>query len=125
MGREIAGTLKFYLVETSPEIKLYASPINFDPRNPYFPISSPREYSNELATEINNNGGKALAFEMDVSSIKDTEMLAKKTASQFGSIDILVNNASLYVRIKMSRVSVLELDPEEWDKDYKRRQKKS
>ena len=52
MGREMAGILKFYLVEARPEIKLYASPINLDPRAPYFPISYPGEYSSELATGI-------------------------------------------------------------------------
>jgi predicted AlkP superfamily phosphohydrolase/phosphomutase len=52
LGREMKGILKFYLVELSPELKLYASPINFDPRDPYFPISYPRDYSNELATRF-------------------------------------------------------------------------
>ena len=46
------GILKFYLVELSPELKLYASPINFDPRDPYFPISYPKEYSTELANRL-------------------------------------------------------------------------
>ncbi len=52
MGREMKGILKFYLVELSPELKLYASPINFDPRDPYFPISYPKEYSAELVTRL-------------------------------------------------------------------------
>lgn len=50
--RKMRGILKFYLVERDPELKLYASPINFDPREPFFPLSYPHEYSNELATEI-------------------------------------------------------------------------
>lgn len=52
LGREMKGILKFYLVELSPELKLYASPINFDPREPYFPISYPRDYSTELANRF-------------------------------------------------------------------------
>jgi predicted AlkP superfamily phosphohydrolase/phosphomutase len=50
--RKMRGILKFYLVETDPELKLYASPINFDPREPFFPLSHPSEYSSEMATEI-------------------------------------------------------------------------
>jgi predicted AlkP superfamily phosphohydrolase/phosphomutase len=50
--RTMRGILKFYLVEMEPELKLYASPINFDPREPFFTLSHPRDYSNELATEI-------------------------------------------------------------------------
>jgi predicted AlkP superfamily phosphohydrolase/phosphomutase len=52
IGREMKGILKFYLVELSPELKLYASPINFDPRDPYFPISYPKEYSAELVKQL-------------------------------------------------------------------------
>jgi predicted AlkP superfamily phosphohydrolase/phosphomutase len=52
MGKKLSGILKFYLVEVSPDIKLYASPINFDPRDPFFPISYPGDYAAELATAI-------------------------------------------------------------------------
>ncbi|MBL7196593.1 MAG: alkaline phosphatase family protein [Candidatus Omnitrophica bacterium] len=50
--KKIKGILRFYLVEKSPEFKLYISPINFDPRAPFFQISHPKGYSNELAREI-------------------------------------------------------------------------
>ncbi len=46
------GIFKFYLVETDPEFKLYISPINFDPREPFFAISYPKNYSNDLAGDI-------------------------------------------------------------------------
>ncbi|PIU40930.1 MAG: hypothetical protein COS99_08495 [Candidatus Omnitrophica bacterium CG07_land_8_20_14_0_80_42_15] len=46
------GILRFYLVETEPEFKLYLSPINFDPREPLFQISYPPNYSKELADNI-------------------------------------------------------------------------
>ena len=32
--------------------RLYASPINFDPQSPFFPISDPPEYAGELARRI-------------------------------------------------------------------------
>ncbi len=46
------GILKFFLVETYPEFKLYISPINMDPRAPFYQISEPRNYSRELAEKV-------------------------------------------------------------------------
>lgn len=50
--KKIKGIVKFYLVETEPALKLYVSPINFDPRDPFFRISYPKSYSKELAQHI-------------------------------------------------------------------------
>ncbi len=50
--RKTKGIFKAYLVSTEPEIRLYVSPINFDPRKPFFPISFPGKYSRELARDI-------------------------------------------------------------------------
>lgn len=50
--RKARGILKFYLAEASPDFKLYISPINFDPRRPFYPISHPKGYSRELAEDI-------------------------------------------------------------------------
>ncbi len=50
--RSIRGIVRFYLVEAGPGFQLYASPVNFDPTSPAFPISHPAEYSREIADEI-------------------------------------------------------------------------
>lgn len=50
--RKIKGIFKFYLVEAEPELNLYISPINFDPREPFFKISYPGNYSKELADAL-------------------------------------------------------------------------
>ncbi len=50
--RKAKGIFKFYLVQAEPEFKLYISPINFDPREPFFPISSPPGYSRQLAERV-------------------------------------------------------------------------
>jgi predicted AlkP superfamily phosphohydrolase/phosphomutase len=50
--KKIKGIFKFYLAEASPELKIYISPINIDPRKPFLPISSPRGYSKELSDKI-------------------------------------------------------------------------
>lgn len=47
-----SGMVRFYLVSVSPQLNLYVSPINFDPRAPAFPISFPAHYAEELADEI-------------------------------------------------------------------------
>jgi predicted AlkP superfamily phosphohydrolase/phosphomutase len=50
--KNMKGIFKFYLAQISPEFKLYVSPINFDPRSPFFQISHPKNYSKLLAGDI-------------------------------------------------------------------------
>jgi predicted AlkP superfamily phosphohydrolase/phosphomutase len=44
--------LRFYLVQLAPTFELYASPVNFDPESPMFPISSPPEYARQLEATL-------------------------------------------------------------------------
>lgn len=48
----VRGMLRFHLIRLAPEFELYASPVNFDPDAPLYPISSPPEYAKELATQL-------------------------------------------------------------------------
>jgi predicted AlkP superfamily phosphohydrolase/phosphomutase len=50
--RKAHGVLRFYLKSINPDLELYASPINFDPQKPLFPISFPYNYSKKLAKKI-------------------------------------------------------------------------
>ncbi|MBD3272680.1 MAG: hypothetical protein GF384_09115 [Elusimicrobia bacterium] len=50
--KKASGIFRFYLNQLTPHFELYISPINFNPRNPLFPISYPSGYSNELADHI-------------------------------------------------------------------------
>ena len=43
------STCRFYILQSSPELRVYMSPLNLDPENPPLPISSPPGYSAELA----------------------------------------------------------------------------
>ncbi len=52
MLRTARGLVRFHLVRLEPEVELLASPINFDPDAPLFPISAPGEYVRDLANEI-------------------------------------------------------------------------
>jgi predicted AlkP superfamily phosphohydrolase/phosphomutase len=47
-----SGMVRFLLVRTEPHLELYASPVNFDPAAPPFPISHPWDYANELARRL-------------------------------------------------------------------------
>jgi predicted AlkP superfamily phosphohydrolase/phosphomutase len=50
--QSIRGLVRFYLASLAPELELYASPVNFAPEAPMFPISAPAEYAGELASSI-------------------------------------------------------------------------
>lgn len=49
---EVSGICRFYLMETRPSLRLYITPIQLDPRAPAMPISTPHEYSRELAEAV-------------------------------------------------------------------------
>jgi predicted AlkP superfamily phosphohydrolase/phosphomutase len=46
--QSVRGMVRFHLVRTGPALELYASPVNYDPHEPWFPISHPWEYAGEL-----------------------------------------------------------------------------
>lgn len=45
----LGGMVRFYLRSVRPDFELYASPVQFDPMAPALPISTPDDYSAELA----------------------------------------------------------------------------
>ncbi len=47
--KKLHGIFKFYLVGIKPDLELYISPIQFDPRRPFFAISHPSGYTKEIA----------------------------------------------------------------------------
>lgn len=54
-----------------------------------------QEKLNELASEIGNLGGKAVAYALDVTDEEQIKSAVKAAIAQFGKIDILVNNAGI------------------------------
>ena len=50
--QSVCGQVRFYLRALTPCLELYASPVQFDPSSPLFPVSTPGEYAKELAAEI-------------------------------------------------------------------------
>jgi predicted AlkP superfamily phosphohydrolase/phosphomutase len=49
---KISGICRFYLKQVQPDFELYISPINMDPLEPPFPISTPDDYSKQLAKSV-------------------------------------------------------------------------
>ena len=68
----------------------------------------------ETARSIQEAGGQAVAVRVDVSSEDDTLRMAREAVDAFGAIDILVNNAAIYVSIH--RRPFYEISTEEWDR---------
>jgi len=56
VGGPMSGIVRFYLRSIEPEVELYASPINIDPRNPAAPVSLPESASVELADDVEGIG---------------------------------------------------------------------
>ncbi|HEX2242736.1 MAG TPA: 3-oxoacyl-ACP reductase family protein [Gammaproteobacteria bacterium] len=67
-----------------------------------------------VASEIRAAGGEALALKIDVSDEADTDRMALETVKAFGRIDILVNNAAIFINIQ--RHPFYEITAEEWDR---------
>lgn len=70
----------------------------------------------ETAQIINNNGGRAIVIQADVSQDKDVRAMVDQLARKFGTVDLLVNNASITRHIA---IDDLEAVTEEiWDELY-------
>jgi NAD(P)-dependent dehydrogenase (short-subunit alcohol dehydrogenase family) len=66
----------------------------------------------ETADSIEAEGGRAAFTTADVSDVDSTEAMAATAASQFGGIDLLVNNAAIFAGLK--RTPLTELPLERW-----------
>lgn len=64
----------------------------------------------KVAEEIEALGRRSLAMKADVSEKRDVENLMERTVREFGTIDILVNNAVVY-----TGGPLVELSEENWD----------
>ncbi len=69
-----------------------------------------------VAQELRQAGHEAIAYPCDVSNEQQMLDMARLTVEKFGRIDILVNNASIFVTVPMSRLPFDQIDPEEWDR---------
>jgi NAD(P)-dependent dehydrogenase (short-subunit alcohol dehydrogenase family) len=69
-----------------------------------------------VVEEISSLGGRALAVAADVSDEASTEQMAKTASTEFGRVDVLVNNAAYFKQVQRGPFADLTVD--EWDKAF-------
>jgi 3-oxoacyl-[acyl-carrier protein] reductase len=67
--------------------------------------SSSKEGADRVVAEIKGKGGKAIAVQADVSKQKDIERLFAETKKEFGTLDVLINNAGVYEFAPLAEVT--------------------
>ena len=50
--KSVRGMFRVYLQQAHPYLRVYVSPVNIDPEDPALPISTPREFSSQLAGAV-------------------------------------------------------------------------
>lgn len=68
------------------------------------------------ADELRAKGYSAWARTTDVTKLDSVEGLVRDTVGRYGRIDVLLNNAAVYLHPKVWMGPVEELPPEEWDR---------
>lgn len=66
-----------------------------------------------MAREIEAAGGKAISVTTNVADTASVNAMIEKSASTFGGIDILVNNAAIFASLSMKPITAIT--DEEWD----------
>jgi len=68
---KVHGISRFHVISVQPEVRLYLSPINFDPRNlpPGFKISTPTDWAPQLAKQYGPY--KTLGWQIDTWAISE------------------------------------------------------
>ncbi|MBI4831788.1 MAG: alkaline phosphatase family protein, partial [Candidatus Lindowbacteria bacterium] len=85
--QSVSGICRFYLKEVRPTFALYVTPINIDPLDPALSISTPENYSAELAEEVGcfyTQGMPAdtKAFSVDALGVNDYLSQARNVLSE-------------------------------------------
>lgn len=69
------------------------------------------EKARSVADEVKILGGDALGFEVNVADESSVKRLAEATFAQFGRVDILVNDAGVYLKS-----SIVDMSEADWDR---------
>lgn len=75
-----------------------------------FTYSSSSETSEKLAEELNQHGAKVKAYKSDAASFEDAQKLIDTVLEDFGTIDILINNAGITKDNLLMRMSEEDFD---------------
>jgi NAD(P)-dependent dehydrogenase (short-subunit alcohol dehydrogenase family) len=63
------------------------------------------EAANRFAAELQQQGVKAIAIQVDVTSEEQVGLMVEKVMEAFGQIDVLINNAGIGARIEIENMS--------------------
>ncbi|MFB2834888.1 SDR family oxidoreductase [Floridanema evergladense] len=66
------------------------------------------ELAEKVALEIQSDGGKAQALRLDISDAKQVESAISKIVSEYGHLDILINNAGIDVTLPIEELNVTD-----------------
>lgn len=98
---DMSGICRFYLRSISPQVELYASPVNFDPEDPVAPVSEPSDASAELTKAKGRYYTQGMAE--DVNALKngvldDREFMQQVTLIHHETMDMLDYALDRYVQ---------------------------
>jgi 3-oxoacyl-[acyl-carrier protein] reductase len=69
----------------------------------------------QTAHDLRAAGADALAVRTDVADQTSCEHMVRAALERYGRIDVLINNAAVFATIPISRVTLEDVDPAEWD----------
>jgi glucose 1-dehydrogenase len=75
-----------------------------------YPVPGAKEMAEQVVADINATGGRAIAYQCDVSKEDQVINMFKEIIDQFGTVDILVNNAGLQKDAKFTEMTL-----EQWN----------
>ena len=78
--------------------------------NVAFTYSSSVDAANILEKELNTNGVKAKGYQSNAANFNDSQKLAEDVLQEFGTIDVLVNNAGITKDNLLMRMSEDDFD---------------
>lgn len=91
-------------------------------RGAYVAINGRRRATiDEVVTQINGAGGRAIGVPADVSEVSDVERLVDTVRSEFGRVDIMINNATANYQGAGTELGrpLLDLTDESWEATLK------
>jgi predicted AlkP superfamily phosphohydrolase/phosphomutase len=111
----VSGLVRLHLVEAFPDLRLYVSPIQFDPRAPVGPLASPLSYASELAERIglyHTIGMPEETWSLNEEQISDSAyldmvrtILAEREAMLFDTLERDDSDLVVAVFVQTDRVS--------------------
>jgi len=75
-----------------------------------YPVASTKTMAEQVVAEIAANGGRAISYQCDVSKEDQVKKMFTDVAAEFGTVDILINNAGL-----QKDASFTEMTLEQWN----------